>query len=79
MGLWLGKVLDGLDLVRKWRDTVAVNMMTKKVQLGSSKCALVRIDDYAMVREVGKHGPEVSEVLLWGGASNENVIDIGIR
>ena len=25
------KVLDGLELVWKWRDTVAVNMMTKKV------------------------------------------------
>ena len=37
--LWLRKVLYGLDLLWQWIYALAVNTITKKIQLGNSKLA----------------------------------------
>ena len=67
MGLWLRKVTDSLNFLRKGGDPLAVDVMAEKIQLTTTEEALVGIDDNAMFSKSFKNQSQVFEVFsgLW--------------
>ena len=55
-----------------------VNMMAEEVQLCNTEQALVGVDDDPMRGESGENCSQVIKVLFWGGAGNENVVNVGV-
>ncbi len=72
------KIADDLNFLRKRGDTVAINPVSEKVQLGDAKEAPVRIDNNTVRGETLKYSSQVLEMLLWVTAGNKNVNDIGV-
>ena len=70
--------MDNLDLVLERGDTLAVDVMTKKIELCHPKEALVWVDYNAMLTKALKHKLDMLQVLFRGGTGNKEVIQIGV-
>jgi len=55
-----------------------VNTMAEEVQLCNIKQALVGVDDDPMRGESGENCSQVIKVLFWGGAGDENIVNVGV-
>ena len=53
-----------MDLVLEKGDTLAVDVITKKVQLYHSKNALVQVDDNAVLTNAFKQKPDMLQLLF---------------
>ena len=69
-------VSDGLDMGGKGSDSSSGDMVAKEVHRGLGKRAFCRIDENAIGSQDGEELVEVMEMLLKGGAGNEDIIEI---
>ena len=72
----LGIVSDGLDMGGKGGDSSSGDMVAEEVHRGLGKRAFFRIDENAIGSQDGEELVEVMEMLLKGGAGNEDIIEI---